>query len=70
MVEPALQVQAFGGAVLSHQRPIEELTVEDMILERWQPREPSKPDTLMITNRTGMRDVPERVCREHTGYAR
>lgn len=65
-----LQKVAFGGAVLSHQRPTEVLPVQDVIYERWQPRDPSKPDTLLITYRTGLREVREWVCPEHKGYAR
>lgn len=67
-IEPELQQQAFSGAVLSHQ--LEEMEVVDMTMERWQPRDPSKPDTLVITYRTGLRDVREWVCPEHAGYAR
>ncbi|HET7321581.1 MAG TPA: zinc ribbon domain-containing protein, partial [Longimicrobiaceae bacterium] len=70
--EPAqkLQPKAFGGAVLSHQQPTELLAVEGMKLERWQGRDPSKPDTIVITYRTGIRDVREWVCPEHVGFAR
>lgn len=66
--ESKLRETAYAGAVLSHQ--VEELGVESMTLERWQPRDPSKPDTLVITYRTGMRDVREWLCPEHKGYAR
>lgn len=70
--EPAtkLQPKAFGGAVLSHQQPAELLEVENMRMERWQARDRSKPDTVVITYKTGMREIREWICPNHSGYAR
>lgn len=68
--EPKLQANAYGGAVLSHQQPTEMLWVHEMTLERWQARDPAKPDTLLITYRTNVREVREWVCPDHVGYAR
>lgn len=65
-----LQANAFGGAVLSHQNTQELVAVAGVRLSRWEPADPSKPDTLLVTYRCGLREVREWVCPEHTGYAR
>lgn len=65
-----LQSKAYGGAVLSHQRTQEMVEVDDVDYSRWSPRDPSRPDTLLVTYRCGMRSVKEWLCPEHVGYAR
>src|SRR5690625_4691559 len=69
---PDLERRAYGGAVLSFQSSIEVVEVEEMYLERWEPRDPSRPDTLRITYVAGLRRVSEWVCPEHPAgsYAR
>lgn len=67
---PELQAKAYGGAVMSHQRPVETMQVENVVYSRWSPREPGRPDTLLVEYRTGLRDVREWLCPEHTGFAR
>lgn len=69
-VEPELQPKAFGGAVLSHQRPEEVVEVQEMRLSRWEPNDPSRPDTLLVSYFCGLREVREWLCPEHKGYAR
>lgn len=63
--EPDLETRAYGGAVLSHQRPVETLDVLDVRYERWQSRDPAKPDTVRITYQCGLRTVSEWICPEH-----
>jgi DNA repair protein RadD len=65
-----LQATAYGGAVLSHQRTQEMLQVYSVRLSRWEPNDPSKPDTLLVTYSCGLREVREWLCPEHDGYAR
>lgn len=70
--DPELERRAYGGAVLSFQSKVEVLEVSGMYLERWEPADPTRPDTLRITYQAGLRRVSEWVCPEHpTGsYAR
>lgn len=67
---PELERQAFGGAVLSHQSKIQVLEVEAMRMEKWEPFDPSRPNTLRVLYRVGLREVSEWLCPEHTGFAR
>lgn len=67
---PELETRAFGGAVLSHQRPQELLEVQGMRLSLWEPHDPTRPNTLLVTYQCGLREVREWLCPEHTGYAR
>ncbi|MDQ3080904.1 MAG: DEAD/DEAH box helicase, partial [Gemmatimonadota bacterium] len=67
---PELQPKAYAGAVLSHQRTQEVLRVEDMRLSLWEPLDPGRPNTLLVTYRCGLREVREWLCPEHVGYAR
>lgn len=65
-----LQTRAFSGAVLSHQRTQELVEVVGMRLSRWEPFDPSRPATLLISYQTPVREVREWLCPEHKGYAR
>lgn len=70
-----LMTQAYGGAVLSHQRTQELVEVVHMRLARWEPSDPSRPDTLVVSYSVGaggMRQVREWLCPEHPpgSYAR
>lgn len=67
---PKLNGKAYGGAVLSYQSTQEMVEVTGVRYSRWQPRDPSRPDTLLITYTCGIREVREWLCPEHTGYAR
>lgn len=69
-VNDKLQTSAFGGAVLSHQQ--EMMEVQSMDLSRWEPKDPDRPNTLLVTYRTNLREVREWLCPEHpdTSYAR
>lgn len=69
-VNGKLVTSAYSGAVLSSQQEL--MDVHDMVLSRWQPRDPSRPDTLLVTYHTNLRDVREWLCPEHpdTSYAR
>lgn len=69
-VNDKLKTSAYGGAVLSNQQELME--VNDMVLSRWEPSDPNRPNTLLVTYRTNLRDVREWLCPEHpdTSYAR
>ena len=62
--------EAFSDAVLSGQVKPELLAVTSVGLSKWEPYDPSKRNTLLVTYRTGLRDVREWLTPEHTGYAR
>lgn len=68
--KPELYGQAYDGAVFSHQAKNEILQVHGIRYSRWEPRDPSKLDTLLITYQAGLREIREWVTVEHGGYAR
>lgn len=65
-----LHTRAFSGAVLSHQRTQELVEVIGMRLSKWEPHDPSRPATLLVSYQTPVREIREWLCPEHTGYAR
>lgn len=67
---PELDRQAYGGAVLSFQSKIQTVDVYGMEMRKWEPLDPSRKPSVRITYFTGLRQIHEWVCPEHTGFAR
>src|SRR5690606_19535626 len=67
---PELERQAYSGAVLSFQSKIQTVDVHRMEMRKWEPLDPSKKPSIRITYFTGLRQIHEWVCPEHTGFAR
>jgi len=65
--ESKIEAEAYKGAVLSHQQEL--VPVHGVRLSRWEPKDGRTP-TLLVTYRSGLRELREWLCPEHSGFAR